>query len=123
MQSKTEVHKLAQGHPVKEEEQRKIWELHKLGYFPTVIARHLSDRYAHLNGGFRSAETVKDTIKMLEKREELMGAAVPEELPDLSPEAEPAIPAQEEPQPEPAPQKKKLPDMRANNGRRRKASA
>jgi len=114
---------LAQGHPVKEEEQRKIWELHKNGYFPTVIARHLSDRYAHLNGGYRSAETVKDTIKMLEKREELMGAAVPEELPDLSPEAEPvAVPEEQEPEPAPTP-KKKLPDMRAHNGKRRKATA
>ena len=107
---------------MQEEEQRKIWELHKLGYFPAVIARHLSDRYAHLNGGYRSTETVKDTIKMLEKREEMMGAAVPEELPDLSTEAEPDA-AQGGPGPESTPQKKKLPDMRANNGKRRKATA
>ena len=61
---------MAQGYPVSEEEQRKIWELHQIGYFPSVIARHLSDRYAHLNGGFRSVETVKDTIKMMEKQKE-----------------------------------------------------
>jgi hypothetical protein len=80
---------MAQGYPVKEEEQRKIWELHKNGYFPAVIARHLSDRYAHLNGGYRSTETVKDTIKALELREATMGAAIPEPLPDISPKAEP----------------------------------
>lgn len=95
---------MAQGHPVGTEEQRKIWELHELNYFPSQIARHLSDKYAHLNGGYRSAETVKDTIKMLEKREELMAAAVPEELPDLSPRGEPV---------------KKLPDMRKTNGRKK----
>jgi hypothetical protein len=94
---------LAQGYPVKEEEQRKIWELHKLGYFPVVIARHLSDRYAHLNGGYRSAETVKDTIKMMERREATMVGAVPEELPVLSQE----------------PEKKKAPDMRKGNGKRK----
>lgn len=100
---KAEAIKIAQGYPVKEEEQRKIWELHKLGYFPVVIARHLSDRYAHLNGGYRSAETVKDTIKMMEQREATMGEAVPEELPVLSQESE----------------KKKVPDMRKGNGKRK----
>ena len=95
--------KIAQGYPVKEEEQRKIWELHKNGYFPVVIARHLSDRYAHLNGGYRSAETVKDTIKMIEQREATMGEAVPEELTVLSQE----------------PEKKKVPDMRRGNGKRK----
>ena len=94
---------MAQGYPVKEEEQRKIWELHKLGYFPVVIARHLSDRYAHLNGGYRSAETVKDTIKMMEQRGATMGEAVPEELPVLSQGSE----------------KKKVPDMRKGNGKRK----
>jgi hypothetical protein len=94
---------MAQGYPVKEEEQRKIWELHKLGYFPVVIARHLSDRYAHLNGGYRSAETVKDTIKMMEQREATMADAVPEELPVLYRESE----------------KKKVPDMRKGNGKRK----
>ena len=94
---------MAQGYPVKEEEQRKIWELHKLGYFPVVIARHLSDRYAHLNGGYRSAETVKDTIKALELREATMGEAVLEELPVLSQE----------------PEKKKVPDMRSRNGKKK----
>ena len=93
---------MAQGYPVKEEEQRKIWELHKLGYFPVVIARHLSDRYAHLNGGYRSAETVKDTIKMMEQREAAMGEAVPEELPAVHKEPE-----------------KKVPDMRKGNGKRK----
>jgi hypothetical protein len=113
---------LAQGHPVKEEEQRKIWELHKLGYFPAVIARHLSDRYSHLNGGYRSVETVKDTIKMLEKREELMGSAVPDELPDLSEKSEPTTPvATADPTPVPEP-KRKLPDMRKGNGRRKCAT-
>ena len=106
---------MAQGYPVTEEEQRKIWELHKLGYFPVVIARHLSDRYAHLNGGYRSAETVKDTIKMMEQREATMGEAVPEELPDLSPETEP-MPAED---PTPVSVPKKLPDMRAHNGKKR----
>jgi len=89
---------MAQGYPVKEEEQRKIWELHKLGYFPVVIARHLSDRYAHLNGGYRSAETVKDTIKMMEQRE-----ATPEVFPIAPQESE----------------KKKAPDMRKGNGKRK----
>ena len=99
---RTEGIEIAQGYPVKEEEQRKILELHKLGYFPVVIARHLSDRYAHLNGGYRSAETVKDTIKMLEQREATMGEAVPEELP-----ATPKGP------------EKKAPDMRKGNGKRK----
>lgn len=99
---------MAPGHPVSEEEQRKMWELHRNGYFPAVIARHLSDRYAHLNGGYRSTETVKDTIKMLEKREEMMGSAFPAGLPDMSPEAEPVQ------------SKAKVPDMRAHN-RKRKA--
>ncbi|MFA6364594.1 hypothetical protein [Methanoregula sp.] len=98
-----------------EEEQKKIWELHQIGYFPSVIARHLSDRYAHLNGGFRSVETVKDTIKMMEQRQETMGAAVPEELPDLSEKSEPVAASTE---PEPVP-KKKIPDMRKGNGRKR----
>ena len=119
---RTEAIKIAQGYPVKEEEQRKIWELHKLGYFPVVIARHLSDRYAHLNGGSRDEKTVRRTIQMLEKREELMGVAVPDELPDLSPKAEP--PPVEEPEPEiPKPAKVKVPDMRAHNGKRRRATA
>ena len=86
-----------------EEEQKKIWELHQIGYFPSVIARHLSDRYAHLNGGFRSVETVKDTIKMMEQREATMGEAVPEGLPALKQE----------------PEKKKAPDMRKGNGKRK----
>jgi len=100
---RTEGIKIAQGYPVKEEEQRKIWELHKLGYFPVVIARHLSDRYAHLNGGYRSAETVKDTIKMMEQREATMVAAVPDKMPAISQE----------------PEKKKTPDMRKGNGRKK----
>lgn len=107
---------MAQGYPVLEEEQRKIWELHKNGYFPAVIARHLSDRYAHLNGGFRSTETVKDTIKMLEQRQETMGAAVPEELPDLSRKSEPAATPAEPVEPAP---KKKVLDMRKGNGKRK----
>ena len=94
---KAEAIKIAQGYPVKEEEQRKIWELHKNGYFPVVIARHLSDRYAHLNGGYRSAETVKDTIKMMEQR-----GATPEE----------SSSAQKEPE-------RKAPDMRKGNGKRK----
>jgi hypothetical protein len=80
-----------------------MWELHRNGYFPAVIARHLSDRYAHLNGGYRSTETVKDTIKMLEKREEVMGSAFPEELPDLR---------------DTSSEDTKLPDMRKNNGKK-----
>jgi hypothetical protein len=94
---------LAQGYKMSDEEQRKIWELHQIGYFPAVIARHLSDRYAHLNGGFRSTETVKDTIKMLEQRKETMGDAFLKELPELK---------------EAIPPENKLPDMRKGNGKK-----
>lgn len=97
---KAEGIKIAQGYPVKEEEQRKIWELHKLGYFPVVIARHLSDRYAHLNGGYRSAETVKDVIKTVEAREN----EIAEPVPELQ---------------QPEEQKTKVPDMRRGNGKKK----
>jgi hypothetical protein len=94
---------LAQGYKVSEEEQKKILELHQNGYFPVVIARHLSDRYAHLNGGYRSPETVKDTIKMLEERKVTAGEYFPSQSPDLSQPKEPV---------------KKLPDMRKGNGKK-----
>ena len=90
---------MAQGYKVSEEEQKKILELHQNGYFPVVIARHLSDRYAHLNGGYRSAETVKDVIKTVEARENEIAEPVPE-------------------LPQPEEQKTKVPDMRKGNGKK-----
>lgn len=105
---------MVSGKPIKDEERLKIIELHKLGYFPSIIARHLSDRYAHLNGGSRDEETVKRVIK----HHEIMGDAGSEELPDLSPAGEPKH--DEVPEPEiPKPVKAKVPDMRAGNGRKK----
>lgn len=105
---------MVQGHPVKEKEQRKILEFHEMGYFPSQIAAHLSKNYPEMNGGSRSTETVKDTIKMLEKRKEMMGSYFPaEELPDLSPSGEPQPPQDDVPV-------KKLPDLRKTNGRKKR---
>lgn len=73
---------MTQGKPVSLTEQRKIWEFHQSGYFPSQIALHLSRNYAEENGGYRSTETVKDTIKRLEARAEETGgdpfATIPE---------------------------------------------
>jgi len=64
---------MTQGKPVSKTEQRKIWEFHQSGYFPSQIALHLSRNYAEENGGYRSTETVKDTIKRLEARAQETG--------------------------------------------------
>lgn len=64
---------MTQGKPVSLTEQRKIWEFHQSGYFPSQIALHLSRNYAEENGGYRSTETVKDTIKRLEARAQETG--------------------------------------------------
>lgn len=64
---------MTQGKPVSLTEQRKIWEFHQAGYFPSQIALHLSRNYAEENGGYRSTETVKDTIKRLEARAQETG--------------------------------------------------
>jgi hypothetical protein len=64
---------MTQGKPVSLTEQRKIWEFHQAGYFPSQIALHLSRNYAEENGGYRSTETVKDAIKRLEARAQETG--------------------------------------------------
>lgn len=105
-----------QGYPIKEEERRKIIELHKAGYFPSVIARYLSSHYSDLNGGSRDEKTIRRTIQHYE----MMGEAGSMELPDLSPESEPKPPEQPEPVELPKPAAKaKAPDMRSGNGRRK----
>lgn len=37
--------------------------------FPSVTARHLGYEFAHLNGGFRSTQTVRDYLKKLEDQD------------------------------------------------------
>ena len=50
-----------QGKPLQKEEFHFIWETRK--QFPSVVARHLSINYAHINGGFRGKDTVADLQK------------------------------------------------------------
>ncbi len=91
---------MVSGRPVSDEEREKIFEFHRAGTWPSDIARYLSKYYPHLNGGYRSTETVKDIIKAAENPpQEIIPPEEP--LPDLSPAGEP----------EPAPQKK-VPDLR-----------
>ena len=75
---------MTQGKPVSEVEKRKIWEFHEAGYFPSQIARHLSQNYPDENGGYRSTETVKDAIKQMEQGQ----------VPEVQPVEEPVPPSE-----------------------------
>jgi hypothetical protein len=54
---------MTQGNPVSWAEKQKIFELHENGYFPSIIARHISDKYPDWCGGYRSPETIRAVIK------------------------------------------------------------
>lgn len=49
---------MSQGHPLQKEELKFIWDTRN--QFSSVIARHLSTNYSHINGGFRGKDTVAD---------------------------------------------------------------
>ncbi len=63
----SEENGVTQGHPVTPDEKKKILELHENGYFPSVIARHISERYPEWCGGYRSTETVRAIIRRIER--------------------------------------------------------
>ena len=49
---------MTQGFPIQDIEYKFIWDTRD--QFPSLVARHLSVNYSHINGGFRGKKTVAE---------------------------------------------------------------